>query len=215
MQKAEANDKTRIICYRACVCVALIVTPSAGAFRLEASCHFQQRWNFKSGGQNLLKACGDRPSRKADVPVLAPFAVSDVSVHGIDTEQIVQVAAVTFQVPKDEFLALLSAVSRGAHWQDSTSAAVPLLQDISVFEPEEHDRSQLLLAKYKGWDVEGSDVTFVPSDPLTDQEYQEFLESDKGDEDNVAPGIGIAMGLGIPMIIESLYLLAVAWRRNR
>uniref|UniRef100_A0A7S3R8X6 Protein kinase domain-containing protein n=1 Tax=Dunaliella tertiolecta TaxID=3047 RepID=A0A7S3R8X6_DUNTE len=129
--------------------------------------------------------------------------------------QIVQVAAVTFQVPKDEFLALLSAVSRGAHWQDSTSAAVPLLQDISVFEPEEHDRSQLLLAKYKGWDVEGSDVTFVPSDPLTDQEYQEFLESDKGDEDNVAPGIGIAMGLGIPMIIESLYLLAVAWRRNR
>eukprot|EP00983_Pelagomonas_calceolata_P007865 257268-Pelagomonas_calceolata.AAC.3 len=63
--------------------------------------------------------------------------------------QVVQVAAVTFQIPKDEFLVLVSAANRGANWQDGAPATAYLLQGISVFEPKEHSRSQLLLAKYK------------------------------------------------------------------
>uniref|UniRef100_A0A7S3VTP2 Protein kinase domain-containing protein n=1 Tax=Dunaliella tertiolecta TaxID=3047 RepID=A0A7S3VTP2_DUNTE len=131
--------------------------------------------------------------------------------------QVVQVAAVTFQIPKDEFLVLVSAANRGANWQDGAPATAYLLQGISVFEPKEHSRSQLLLAKYKGWGVEGADVAFLPLEPPTEQEYQAFLESDKGEVDEVALGVGIGVGVGVgaPTIIASAYLLAVVLRRKR
>eukprot|EP00983_Pelagomonas_calceolata_P112985 1159942-Pelagomonas_calceolata.AAC.3 len=140
------------------------------------------------------------------------------------TRQHVQVVGVTLQVPNYEFLVLLSAANRGAHWQDGASTTAFLLQNVEVFEPKVYNRSQLLMSRYTGWSVNGHDIMFVPmsplaeSDKLLDQDFLSLLEnSNKGNEDSVALGVGIGVGVGVGtlLLIASSCLLAIVLRRKR
>jgi len=161
--------------------------------------------------------------RSRDGSMLGSTCLKLVAIH-LREGQHVQVVGVTLQVPNYEFLVLLSAANRGAHWQDGASTTAFLLQNVEVFEPKVYNRSQLLMSRYTGWSVNGHDIMFVPmsplaeSDKLLDQDFLSLLEnSNKGNEDSVALGVGIGVGVGVGtlLLIASSCLLAIVLRRKR
>ncbi len=60
----------------------------------------------------------------------------------------VYMANVTLQVPKQDFLILLSAANRGPQWKSGADSTANLISRISVFKPKQFDRMSLILSEF-------------------------------------------------------------------
>lgn len=143
-----------------------------------------------------------------------------------NTELQLRLDSVVLVVSMSDYAALYSAAMRGPAWRTGARVSAPLFSRVAVFHATSTSLTALHLSLFEGWGWRGTNITFVPVQPLAlygdveqlarilpdwkpARETGDAGDSNGGNTRRVSVGVGVGVGLGVPCLVLLVALLAM------